>query len=214
MVILLHGPSGCGKDTQVELLMKKYDFQNIGTGDMFRNMYKEGDEDAVEAHEYWSKGLFVPNELTYKMFDKWVKKYDPEKNWAFVSVVRDPGQIPYFDNLLKENNKELDAFIHFNLSEETAVERMSVRTICEDCGASYHPVYKKELKDGVCDLCGGKLIQREDDKPEKIKSRLEEYKRTIDPILDEYRKRGLLIEVDAAPSIQEIHEEIVKQLDL
>lgn len=214
MTILLHGPSGCGKDTQVELLIKKYNFENIGTGEMFRKMFAQGDEDAIKAHEYWSKGKFVPNELTYKMFDKWVKKFDSNKNWAFVSVVRDPGQIVFFDNLLKENGRELDTFIHFTLSEDVAIERMSLRTICSKCETPYHEKYKKEQKEGVCDVCGGKLIKREDDQPEKIKSRLEEYKRTIQPILDEYRNRGLLMEIDANPGIEEIHKEIVDKLGL
>lgn len=213
--ILFHGPSGCGKDTQVELLVDKYGFQNIGTGDMIRKLFAEGDEDAILATEYTSQGKFVPNEIIYnKMFPKWLDRFDINKHWALVSVVREVGQIKFLDALLKEKGRELDTFIHFTLSPEAAIERMSVRTYCPSCGMTFHPKFKKEKVKGICDKCGTKLIQRDDDKPEKIKKRLREYDRTIEPILKVYRKRGVLIEVDAAPSIEEIHKDLVKVLGL
>lgn len=214
LTILFHGPSGCGKDTQVELLQKEYDFENIGTGDMFRKLYAEEDEDAIIAHDYINRGEFVSNELVYKMLPKWVSKFDPNKNWAFVSTVRDEGQIPMFDALLEGTGRTLDKFVHFTLSEEAAIERMSLRWICPQCGASYHEKYKKETEKGICDNCCAKLIQREDDQPSKIRKRLEEYNRTIKPILDEYRRRGILVEIDASPSIEEIHKNLVEALGL
>lgn len=212
--ILFHGPSGSGKDTQVELLVQKYEFENIGTGEMFRRMYKEGDIESIKAYQYWSKGQFVPNELTYSMLDRWVRKFDIAKPWAFVSVVRDAGQIPLFDNLLQNNERTLDAVVHFQLSEEKAIERMSLRKICPYCDATYHQKYKPEKVEGYCDKCGTKLIQREDDQPDKIKLRLKEYNRTITPIVETFRQRGILIEIDAAPSIEEIHTQVIARLGL
>jgi adenylate kinase family enzyme len=100
--ILFHGPSGSGKDTQVELLVDKFDIEKIGTGDMFRTMYSEGDIDAIKAYEYWRQGKFVPNDLTYKMFSKWLAKFDQEKDWILVSVVRDIVQVPLLDELLTQ----------------------------------------------------------------------------------------------------------------
>jgi len=214
MTLLFHGPSGCGKDTQSELLISRYGFQSIGTGEMFRKMYANGDLDGIKAHQYWSKGLFVPNDLVYEMLGKWVDNYDASKNWIFISVVRDVGQIPLFDQLLERKERVLDNFIHFTLSEEVAVERMSLRRVCMNCDATYHSKYKKEKVDGYCDKCGTMLSQREDDKPEKIVKRLAEYNRTIAPILEEYRNRGLLVEVDANPGIEEIHQNLVKVLNL
>jgi len=214
--ILFHGPSGCGKDTQVEFLVKNFNFENIGTGQMIRKLFEENDKDALVAtKEYTSKGLFVPNSLVYKeMFPKWLKRFDGKKNWAFVSVVRDVGQVELFDNLLKTQGRELDLFIHFVLSADIAIERMSLRKYCPKCGATYHPKFKKEQEEGKCDLCGTALTQRDDDQPQKIISRLEEYNRTIHPILKVYEERGLLVEVDATPSIEEIHKEIIKILHL
>ncbi len=213
--ILFHGPSGCGKDTQVELLVDDYGFQNIGTGDMIRKLFAEGDKDAILATEYTTQGKFVPNEIIYnKMFPKWLDRFDNTKHWALVSVVREVGQIEYLDKLLQQKNRKLDMFIHFTLSPETAIERMSVRTYCPSCGMTFHPKFKKEKVQGICDKCNTKLIQRDDDKPEKIRERLREYNRTIEPILDTYRTRGILVEVDAAPSIEEIHKEILEILGL
>lgn len=213
--ILFHGPSGCGKDTQVELLVNDYGFQNIGTGDMIRKLYAEGDKDAIKATEYTSQGKFVPNEIIYnKMFPRWLDRFDTEKSWALVSVVREVGQIKFLDALLDDKNRELDLFIHFTLSPEVAIERMSVRRYCPSCGMTFHPKYKPEKMEGVCDKCGTTLIQRDDDKPKKIKERLREYNRTIEPILRVYRKRGILVEVDATPSIEDIHKEIIKILGL
>jgi adenylate kinase len=214
MTILFHGPSGSGKDTQVDLLVEKYGFEKIGTGEMFRRMYAEGGEDAIEAHKYYSKGEFVPNDLTYKMFSKWLEKFDPKKDWAFVSVVRDIGQVPLFDELLAKKGRNLDYFVHFILDERTAIERRSLRWICSNCGITYHEKYKPEENKGFCDKCGKKLTQREDDSPEATRKLLKEYKRTIGPILKEYRSRGLLVEIDASPSIEEIHQRVIKVLGL
>lgn len=214
MTILFHGPSGCGKDTQVDFLVANNNFENIGTGEMLRKMFAEGDEDAIKANEYMSVGKFVPNEIIYRMLPKWLDKYNPEKNWAFVSVVREVEQILLFDELLKSKNKKLDKFIHFKLNEETAIERMSLRWYCPECGATYHEKYKPEKTKGICSKCSAKLVKRDDDQPAKIIERLKEYNRTIAPILEEYRSRGILFEVDASPSIEEIHEEIIKILNL
>lgn len=212
--ILFHGPSGCGKDTQVELLVEKYNFENIGTGDMFRKMYSQGDLNAIKAYEHLSHGRFVPNELTYTMLKNWVKQFDQTKNWALVSVVRDPGQIPLFEEVMSNANRKLDYFIHFKLSEEISIKRMSLRWVCTNCDTTYHEKYKQESVKGYCDKCGTKLSQREDDRPERIKMRLMEYNKTIKPILAYYTQKGILIEIDASPSIKEIHKEVVDKLDL
>ena len=212
--ILFHGPSGSGKDTQVELLVEKFEIEKIGTGDMFRQMYSEGDIDAIKAYEYWHVGKFVPNDLTYKMFSKWLAKFNQEKDWILVSVVRDIGQVPLLDELLAQYGRKVDVFLHLKLSEEMAIERRTLRWTCPRCSATYHKKYKKEKVEGYCDKCGMKLIQREDDTVERTKSLFYEYQRTITPILTEYSNRGIVKEVDASPSIEEIHQEIIRQLNL
>lgn len=212
--ILFHGPSGSGKDTQVELLVDRFEIEKIGTGDMFRTMYSEGDIDAIKAYEYWYKGKFVPNDLVYKMFPKWLAKFNKEKDWILVSVVRDIGQVPLLDELLNQYGRKLDVFLHLKLSEEMAIERRTLRWTCPRCSSTYHKKYKKEKVEGYCDKCGMKLSQREDDTLERTKSLYSEYQKTITPILQEYSNRGIVKEVDASPSIEEIHQEIIRQLNL
>ncbi len=206
--ILVHGPSGSGKDTQVDLLIEKFDFEKIGTGEMFRELMKED----MEIEKMIKSGQFIPSELTYKLLAQWVRNYNQEKNWVFVSVVRIADQIQLFDTLLKEYGRELEVFIHFSLSPEKAIERMSLRTVCSICGENYHEKYKPEKEKGSCDKDGGKLVKRDDDRPEAIQKRLSEYEKSIEPILQEYDSRGLLIDIDASFTIEEIHKEVLERL--
>lgn len=201
--LLFHGPPGCGKDTQLDLLRETESFERIGTGDMFRQMYKEGNSLGVEAYEDMKKG-FVPSDLTYKLLNLWITRFDVNKDWYFVSVVRSPEQIAMFDALLGRFNRKLDHFIHFSLTEESAIERISLRRVCPDCFTSFHEKYKPEKVLGICDKCGGKLMIRADDKEEVVLFRQRQYKEAIQPILDEYRQRGVLIEVDASADIKTI----------
>lgn len=211
---LFHGPSGCGKDTQIDELVKVYPgkFEKIGTGDMFRTLYKKGQADAIKAHKYYSNGKWVPDELTYKMLRKWLLQFDKEKDWIFVSVVRTFPQVAMFDDLLAKFGRTLDLFVHFKLDVEIAIQRMAPRVICPKCGTTYHPIFNPEKTAGFCDKDGVRLVHRDDDKPESIRQRINEYKRTIKPILKAYEKRDILIEIDASPSIQEIHKEIMQKI--
>jgi len=205
LTVLIHGPAGSGKDTQVDLLKDQFDFEKIGTGDMFRSLADSN----KDVRDSINKGDFVSSELTYQLLKDWVSTYDTKKNWFFVSVVRTPDQVDLLDELLKDYGRSLDLFLHLKISEEEAVERMSLRKTCETCGRVYHEKYNRERNYGICNDDGGSLFVREDDKPEAIKRRLEEYNRTIEPILEKYKTRGIFVEIDGSRSIQEIHGEIV-----
>jgi len=210
---MFHGPSGAGKDTQVDLLNLYLDMEKINTGDMYRTMPGEGNELAKYwAEKVWKEGVFPTADVTYTLLDQYVKRYDSNKDWVFVSVVRTEDQIAAFDEFIKKQNRELDAFIHFTLSEQVAIERLSQRSFCPICKATYHDVYNAPRKPGICDNDGTKLETREDDQPKQIKARLRNYNKSIEPILEHFK--DILIEIDASPSIEEIHKEVVKQLNL
>ena len=208
--ILVHGPSGSGKDTQVDLLAGKFKIEKIGTGEMFREIMKENQE----IEKMINAGQFIPSKMTYELLNKWMDNYGEEKNWVFVSVVRTFDQVELFDELLKKYNRELELFVHFSLSEEKSIERMALRKTCSLCGENYHDKYKPEKKENVCDKDGAGLIRRDDDKPESIKRRLEEYNKSVEPILEEYKNRGILVDIDASFTIEEIHEEVLKKLSV
>lgn len=209
---IFHGPSGSGKDTQLDMLEDKFEFLRIGGSQVMRELLKREDPTAIEAEKYSNEGKRFPDELMYKMLDTWVAELDQDSRWFFLSPVRKSTQISLFDDLMKKYTRKLDLFIHFTLSEEKAIERMALRSFCPKCGTTFHELYKQEKVKGFCDNDGEKLVKREDDNPKAIAERLSWYKSDIEPILSEYRKRGVLLEIDASPSIEEIHEELMKQL--
>lgn len=210
--ILVLGPSGSGKDTQIDLLAEKCGYENIGTGEMFREEYEKKSKVGIKAHKYWGKGLWVPDDMVYELFAEYMKKFDADNPWIFSQVVRTPGQVPLFDVLLENYGRSLDKVIYFSLSDDAAIERMSLRRHCPVCGREYHLKYKKPKNDEVCDDDGTKLVAREDDNPEAILSRLNEFQEKVLPIVEIYLDRGILIEIDASPSIQEIHKVLMKSL--
>jgi adenylate kinase len=210
--VLVIGPSGSGKDTQIDKLVEKFNYEKIGTGDMFREMYAQGDPDGIKAHEYCEKGVWVPDDLVYSMFAKWIKRYDQDKKWIFSQVVRTEDQVEMFDNLLQKFDRELDLVIYFSLSDEAAIERMSLRRYCPQCGEEYHLKYVPPKKEGVCDNDGTQLEVRDDDHPEAIKQRIKEFRNKTEPILEVYRNRDLLVEIDASETIEEIHEVVLEKL--
>ncbi|KKR05660.1 MAG: Adenylate kinase [candidate division WS6 bacterium GW2011_GWF2_39_15] len=210
---LFHGQAGAGKDTQVEMILKKYDVERIATGEMMRKMKEEGDPYAVEVFKKVAQGIWPNPEETFTLFAQWIKRFDPKKDWILVSVARYVDQIPFLDKVLTDVGRKLDKVIHFTLTEGKALERLAGRKICSNCQGTFHPTFKPEKIEGICDLCGGKLEVREDDKPESIKKRFEQYAVSIKPYVEEFNKRGILIEIDASPSIEEIHKEVLKHLE-
>ena len=215
MVYLFLGPSGSGKDTQVDLVAEKIPLERISTGEMFRTMYEEKDSLGIKAHdEYWSKGLFNPDDQVFALLERWLKRYDPNKHWAIVGAVRRGSQIPLLDEVLKKYGKKLDAVVNFNLPIEAAIERRTLRRVCEECGANYHQEYKPPKIEGVCDKCGGKLYQREDDTEEKTRSLMKEYNKGIEGIREKYMEQGIWIDIDASPTIGEIHKVVCEKLGI
>lgn len=212
---IFHGPSGCGKDTQINLLHDYLDLERISTGDMYRIMPGEGDEEAAYwAEKVWKEGLFPSGEITYGLFEKFVKRFDFDKDWIFVSIVRLEDQIKWYEEFMEKIDRKLDTFVHFKLSEEAAIERMADRLYCEKCFATYHPIHNPEKKKGYCDIDGHALIHRTDDQPAQIKKRMEQYRESIGPIKKYFQEKGVWLEIDAAPSIQEIHKDLVQKLNL
>lgn len=216
--ILIHGPAGSGKDTQVDLILKAHPtFQKIGSGEMFRKLLTIDSplkSEAVKAYAYWSEGKPVPSDLTYKMLAYWISQnYDNNKDWIFVSTVRSADQIRLFDELLQKFNRKLDLFVHLKLSEFEAIRRLSARRYCPTCQATYHTQFKKPLVLGKCDVDGEALVIREDDTPNKIKLRYkEQYQDTINDIENAYKNRDIAVVVDASNSIEKIKEDLWAEL--
>lgn len=210
--LLFLGFAGSGKDTQADLICKICDGEKISTGDLARAEVKSGSKLGKIAGEHMSKGHLIPDEVIHEILRSQLSNFDNDKLWAFSGTVRTVEQIPMFDETLGKFNRKLDKVIFLDLSDETIVNRLSKRRYCSKCNKTYHPDFKKSKIEGICDMDGEVLIQRDDDRAEIVRTRIRVEKKTINPVLDEYEKRGILFRVDGEPLIDEIHEDLVKKL--
>lgn len=219
MNLLFIGASGCGKDTQADLLVEREGFYKIASGDLFRDLIKDDSKDPFvqKIKAQVNSGVFPNDEDSYQLFQRYLSKDDKflkgDKN-ILIGFVRRLSQVERFDQFLAQFSKKLDKAVVFDLSEETAVERLSLRRVCPKCGKNYHLKYLPPKKPGVCDLDGAKLYQREDEHPEAIKTRHQQYYSTIKEIMAAYEKQGKLVVVDANGTIEEIYKEMVEKLGI
>ena len=194
------GPPGAGKGTLAGEVAKEYGMVHISTGDLFREAIKNGTELGLKIKAVIESGALVSDDLTIALLKERLDKND----WADNGFILDgfPRTIPQADAL--SSIVKLDAVINLDISDEEVISRLSGRRICSKCGRSFHVQFMKPQKEGTCDACSSNLIIREDDKEEAIKKRLENYNKQTQPLIDYYKKKNLLVDIDARPATQEI----------
>jgi len=207
MNIILFGPPGAGKGTQAKKMVDDYGIPQISTGDILRANVREGTELGLAAKGYMDKGELVPDEVLIGIIKNRLKEQDCEKGFILDGYPRTIPQADALAVILDELNKPIDVVLNLEVPDEELVERISGRLMC-NCGASYHRTFNPPKKDGVCDICGGKVFQRADDKEEAVKNRLNVYKNQTQPLIDYYTKQGLLVTLDGTKDIDEVFEEI------
>ncbi len=210
MVILFIGPSASGKDTQASLLQNKYGYDLIATGELLRDISDGKNKIQEMIRKYMQEG-FSNDNLVYGLLEVYLK-YNTSQHIIFSGGVRRRSQISLMDQALAKINKKMDLVVNFVLSDDEAIRRMGGRLYCPVCGSNYHLIYNPPIVENTCNICGANLKVREDDTPEAIKLRLKEFHSNNDDIVAEYKKRGILIEIDASKSIKDIHTEIIKIL--
>ena len=208
MKIIMLGAPGAGKGTQAKKIAAKYGIPHISTGDIFRSNIKAGTELGKKAKSFIDQGLLVPDEVTIGMLLDRIHEADCKNGYILDGVPRTIAQAA----ALEKAGITFDDVISIEISDETIMERMSGRRVCESCGASYHMVAVPPKQEGVCDKCGGKLVQRKDDAPETVKARLEVYHKETEPLKDFYAQRGLLKPVENQPSVEETSRAILHAL--
>ena len=208
MKIIMLGAPGAGKGTQAKQIAQAYDIPHISTGDIFRANIKEGTELGKKAQEYMDKGLLVPDELVCDLVVDRIHKDDCEKGYILDGFPRTIPPAEALEVMLKELNIPIDYVVNVDVPDEMIVDRMAGRTVCPSCGASYHKINKPEAVAGKCDLCGADLIQREDDKAETVKKRLDVYHEQTAPLIAHYKEAGSLHEIDGTQDIKVVFEEI------
>ena len=208
MKLILLGAPGAGKGTQADILCKELDIPTISTGNMLRAAIKAGTETGKQAEAYMKAGKLVPDEVIIGIIHDRVAEDDCKNGYILDGVPRTIAQA----ESLEKAGIVFDDVISIEISDEVIMERMSGRRVCEHCGASYHLVAVPPKQEGICDKCGGKLIQRHDDEPETVKHRLEVYHQETEPLKEFYAKRGLLKSVENQPTVAETSEAILRAL--
>ena len=210
MNLILLGAPGAGKGTQAEILCKKLGIPSISTGNILRAAIKDGTPTGLKAKSYMDAGQLVPDEVIIGIVGERLEQEDCRKGCILDGVPRTIAQA----EAIEKAGIRIDAVIAIEISEEEILRRMSGRRVCEACGASYNVEAVPPKVEGICDNCGGKLIQREDDTPETVKARLAVYHRETEPLVDFYAERGLLKSVEVADNKEATNAKILAALGL
>ncbi len=206
MILLFLGLPGCGKGTIARYLVKRFGIVQISSGDILRASIQLGLPLGNEAKEYVDMGMLVPDDIINSVIKERISQDDCRNGFILDGYPRTIGQA----QALSKMNVNLDHVIHLSVSKDRIVDRLSGRRICSQCGDIYNISSKKPKEDGVCDLCGGTLYQRADDKPSAIRQRLDIHAKETLPLINFYRKEGLLKEADGNAPSDEVFERVFK----
>lgn len=199
--LILLGLPGAGKGTVSERIVDKYKLAHISTGDMFREAMANETPVGLEAKSYIDKGNLVPDEVTAKLVEERLAKPDTNNGFILDGFPRTTAQAEMLEDITKRLNKPLTNVIALDVEESVLVDRLSARFMCKACGATYNKFSKKPKVEGTCDRCGGhEFYQREDDKPEVVRNRLQVNEKMNAPLRDFYQQKGLLSVVNGEQS--------------
>ena len=209
MKLIMFGPPGAGKGTQTDILCRRYGIQKISTGDALREVIRSGSELGQQVKGLMDQGKFVPDEIVTEIIRDRVSSPDCANGFILDGFPRNLAQAEALLNMGIRMNKAL----LINVPDEVLVERVQGRVVCSKCGASYHVTNNPPQEEGVCDKCGGCLEARSDDRPETVRARLKTYHELTDPVVDFYRGRGILSEIEGTADIETATAEILKILE-
>ncbi|MGN1114975.1 MAG: adenylate kinase [Candidatus Ornithomonoglobus sp.] len=210
MKLILMGAPGAGKGTQGEILEKKLGISTISTGVMLRTAIKEQTEVGKLAEKYINEGKLVPDDVIVKIVKERLAKPDCEKGFILDGFPRTTAQAVALD----EAGVEIDKVLLIDVADDKIIERLSSRRECSKCGAPYNIIFKKPVKEGICDSCGGELIQRKDDVPETIQNRLNIFHEQTEPIKDFYAEKGILAVAKGEEALEDTTANVAEALGL
>lgn len=212
MDIVLLGPPGAGKGTQAKMLSAELGLAHIATGELFREAARLGTPLGQQAQAYMNRGELVPDEITIGVLLERLARPDAAAGVLLDGFPRTVAQAEALDEALHEHNRRVDVVVFLNVPRDVLVARLSGRWFCSGCETSYHSLYRPPTVPGVCDRCGQSLYQRADDHPDTAARRLDVYLERTLPVLDYYRARGLMVEIDGDQSVEAVHADLLAAL--
>jgi len=212
MNIIFQGPPGAGKGTQAKKIVAKFNVPQISTGEIFRAAMKEGTEMGLKAKSYIDKGDLVPDEIVVGIVADRLKEADCEAGFLLDGFPRTLPQADALADVLKEMNRTLNHVVQLDVPDSELMKRLTGRRVCKACGEEFHVMFKVPKVEGTCDKCGGDVYQRSDDNEESIGKRLTEYHRQTKPLIEYYRERNVLLEVNGLGTMDEVFERIESAL--
>ena len=204
------GAPGAGKGTQAKRIADKFGIPHISTGDIFRANLKEGTPLGLKAKEYMDHGLLVPDDLTCDLVVDRIAQADAANGYVLDGFPRTIPQAEALTKALEERGEAIDYALDIEVPDSFIMERMEGRRSCVKCGAGYHTKFHPTKVEGVCDICGGELIQRDDDKPETVSKRLHVYHDQTFPLIEYYTNAGILKEIDGTQSMDDVFASILE----
>ena len=209
MRLVLLGPPGAGKGTQAVKIVEKYHIPHISTGDIFRKNIKEGTALGEKVREYLDRGELVPDAVVLELIEVRLMEEDCKNGFLLDGFPRTVFQAERFDEFLIEKGLAITKVISIDVSEDVLLERMSGRRVCRNCGATYNVKNMPTRKDGICDICGGEVYQRVDDKEETVRNRFSIYERQTKPLVEYYEKAGKILHLDGTIGLDNVFASIV-----
>lgn len=212
MNLILLGPPGAGKGTQAKLLTDRFGIPQISTGDILRSAVKDGTPMGTKAKSFMDAGALVPDEVVVGIVRERLAKADCAQGFILDGFPRTVAQADALKKDLHDLGKDLDGVIALEVDNEALVERLTGRRTCRQCGRGYHVAFDPPRAADRCDACGGELYQRDDDREETIRKRLEVYDQQTAPLVAYYRQEGLLARIDGMQEIGTVQEQILAVL--